>query len=236
MTDALHARLTSEPHALKVVFLSLDDLYLPHKELSALSQTNSKNAMLSGRGLPGTHDLPLGRQVLQSLREINAGKEKVVELPIYDKSQFGGKGDRARETKRVQGPLDLVIFEGQSHSACVCSESTRGSMRLGEGWMTGFYPLSEEEIQSAYANKQAPHQGSRPKEAPLGKRDLQGPFFTRHSLEDCLQVNESLKGYVEHIWPCLDCFVQIGPLDQGFTYEWRLQVRNSSTMDVNRYS
>lgn len=73
--------------------------------------------MLSGRGLPGTHDLPLGRKVLQSLSEINEGEGKTVELPIYDKSQYSGKGDRAKETKRIQGPLDLVIFEGKVLSA-----------------------------------------------------------------------------------------------------------------------
>lgn len=96
--------------------------------------------------------------------------------------------------------------------------------------MTGFYPLSEDAIKSAYSSKQAPHAGSKSQAAPLGKETLQGPFFTQHALEDCLQVNESLKGYVEHLWPCLDCFVQIGPLDQGFTYEWRLQ---ASSVAVN---
>lgn len=35
-------------------------------------------------------------------------------IPRYDKSAYGGKGDRAPKDQwqKVQGPLDLVIVEG----------------------------------------------------------------------------------------------------------------------------
>lgn len=90
--------------------------------------------------------------------------------------------------------------------------------------MTGFYPIAPSTIEEAYKTKTAPHSSARPTAPPLGKESLQGPFFTQHSMEASLQVNKLLQGYVEQIWPFLDCFVQIGPVDQGFTYEWRLQV------------
>lgn len=91
----------------------MDDLYLPHEQLTALASNNPNNGLLHGRGLPGTHDLPLGAEVLNALRHINSREGKVVQLPIYDKSQYGGLGDRSQETNEVKGPLDLVIFEGQ---------------------------------------------------------------------------------------------------------------------------
>ena len=47
-----------------------------------------------------------------------------IQIPRYDKSAYGGKGDRAKldEWATMQGPLDLVIVEG---------------------WMLGFSPVHE---------------------------------------------------------------------------------------------
>jgi D-glycerate 3-kinase len=70
------ASLTPRP---KVMVLSLDDFYLPHSAMVALAcasratavsseEENSPrpNKLLSGRGLPGTHDLPLLTSVLSN--------------------------------------------------------------------------------------------------------------------------------------------------------------------------
>jgi D-glycerate 3-kinase len=51
-------------------------------------------------------------------------------LPVFDKSLFGGAGDRSRETVQVQGPLDVVVLEG---------------------WCCGFSPLGEDEIRQRHA-------------------------------------------------------------------------------------
>lgn len=54
-------------------------------------------------------------------------------IPRYDKSAFGGLGDRMEQGKwlEVTGPLDLILFEG---------------------WMLGFRPRPDEAIKSVDPN------------------------------------------------------------------------------------
>jgi len=49
-------------------------------------------------------------------------KDSDIHIPRYDKSAYGGKGDRAQQKDwmKMDGPLDLVIVEG---------------------WMLGFQPI-----------------------------------------------------------------------------------------------
>ena len=60
------------------------------------------------------------------------GKGSVM-IPRYDKSAFGGKGDRmeADQWMAVDGPLDVILFEG---------------------WMLGFRPRSSEQVAAVDAN------------------------------------------------------------------------------------
>lgn len=53
--------------------------------------------------------------------------EVEVAVPRYDKSQHGGRGDRAPRDSwpRVQGPIDVILFEG---------------------WMLGFSPVAEADV------------------------------------------------------------------------------------------
>jgi len=62
---------------------------------------------------------------------LSAGREALI--PRYDKSAFGGRGDRMEESKwlRVEGPLDLILFEG---------------------WMLGFRAESEEHVRAVDPN------------------------------------------------------------------------------------
>jgi pantothenate kinase-related protein Tda10 len=62
------------------------------------------------RGNAATHDVALGTRTLQEL----TSAQGAVRVPRYDKSQFGGRGDRAAEEgwPQVEGPLDVVLFEG----------------------------------------------------------------------------------------------------------------------------
>ncbi|OCH86087.1 P-loop containing nucleoside triphosphate hydrolase protein [Obba rivulosa] len=111
-------------HALSVVVLSIDDLYLPHVGLVELAAAHPQNALLKGRGQPGTHDVALGTETLEKLRCINESPNAEVRIPRFDKSLFDGEGDRV-EGALVRSPVDVVIFEG---------------------WCVGFYPVDEEEI------------------------------------------------------------------------------------------
>lgn len=101
--------LSCVPYSLRVVSFSIDDIYLPHDELLALSQSNSDNKLIQHRGNPGTHEVDLGIKTLTSLL---AGKP--TSIPSYDKSKFDGQGDRVppSDWAIAQPPFDLVLFEG----------------------------------------------------------------------------------------------------------------------------
>ncbi|PPQ87439.1 hypothetical protein CVT25_008175 [Psilocybe cyanescens] len=129
---ATHLRsfLQEPPHSLRVAVLSIDDLYLPHKELVLLAASNPENILLKGRGQPGTHDVDLGVQILSALKASNG----TIELPRFDKSLYLGEGDRLPMDGTgpliLQPPqLDVVIFEG---------------------WCVGFHPISDEELLSRW--------------------------------------------------------------------------------------
>jgi D-glycerate 3-kinase len=111
------------------VSVSIDDFYLRNAEQSALAARWAGNRYLEHRGAPGTHDVALGTRVLGELSGLGPGMS--TRIVLYDKSAHAGRGDRAPENqwRRVDGPLDLVIFEG---------------------WMLGFSPLTDEELASAH--------------------------------------------------------------------------------------
>ncbi len=90
----------------RVTVISIDDLYLTHAERERLSQ--EIHPLLATRGVPGTHDVALGRKLLQGLRKLKAGQS--LEIPLFDKAI----DDRLRqeEWRQVIGPLDLILFEG----------------------------------------------------------------------------------------------------------------------------
>lgn len=132
LTTQLRDVLQTQPHNLSVAVLSLDDLYLPHSGLAALATAHPDNALLRGRGQPGTHDIPLGTEILAKLKSINAPDTDTseIELPSFDKSQFGGEGDRAPHGTVVRAPIDVVLFEG---------------------WCVGFYPIPRDDVERRWA-------------------------------------------------------------------------------------
>ncbi|CDO68851.1 hypothetical protein BN946_scf185035.g4 [Trametes cinnabarina] len=130
LTSILRDVLQGPPHNLSVAVFSLDDLYLPHEGLVKLAASYPDNALLRGRGQPGTHDVPLGTEILNKLKRINDAPGTEVELPSFDKSLFNGEGDRAPRGTVVRSPVDVVLFEG---------------------WCVGFYPVSKEEVERRYA-------------------------------------------------------------------------------------
>lgn len=189
--------LTASPHNLRLAALSLDDLYLPHKELTQLAEEFPDNKLLHGRGQPGTHDIQLGHKCLEALAKINTSRGSA-ELPVYDKSKFSGKGDRASETVRVEGPIDIVIFEG---------------------WATGFYSIPESELRSVYEQAEKD-----PANYARTRYGYDNPFFVSHDVNSLLQVNEKLKEYETLMWNYIDCFIQLKPESMSYVWKWRLEV------------
>jgi D-glycerate 3-kinase len=84
---------------------SLDDLYKPYGDRL---QLQAQDPRLVWRGPPGTHDVDLGIQVLDQLRQGTPGVE--IAIPRFDKSLHAGMGDRT-SPELVTG-IDIVLFEG----------------------------------------------------------------------------------------------------------------------------
>ncbi len=89
---------------LRCIGISIDDLY---KTYGSRQQLMAINPRLDRRGPPGTHDLDLGIQVLDQLRQ---SSQATVEIPRFDKSKYGGAGDRT--TPETITGADIILFEG----------------------------------------------------------------------------------------------------------------------------
>lgn len=85
---------------LNVAILSLDDLYLDGSRRQTLAET--VHPLLQTRGVPGTHDVALGLDVIAAL----AG-DRVVTLPRFEKAR-----DEPGAGEVHRGPADVMIFEG----------------------------------------------------------------------------------------------------------------------------
>lgn len=98
--------ILSEGFGLKVVGFSIDDLYKTRNERIELAET--VHPLLQTRGVPGTHDIALGVDLLNSLK--NSGEDTVTKIPVFDKSM-----DDRCETAVWQewiGPVDVIFLEG----------------------------------------------------------------------------------------------------------------------------
>ncbi len=83
--------------------LSLDDLYKTYGDRQILKQYDPR---LIWRGPPGTHDVELGLNLLDKVRNC----EFPVSVPRFDKSAHNGAGDRT--TPEIVANADIVLFEG----------------------------------------------------------------------------------------------------------------------------
>jgi len=91
--------------------VSFDDFYLRGEDQDEVAAAHPTNAILQVRGNAGTHDLALGKEVLEGLC---SGITGTVDVPCYDKSARSGRGDRHPRSRwtSVQTPCDVVLFEG----------------------------------------------------------------------------------------------------------------------------
>ena len=181
-------------HGLRAISVSLDDFYRTHDNLVKLRNDNPDNKLFRTRGHPGTHDEALARDFFDSFRK----GSREVRIPVFDKSQFNGEGDRTPESiwPTVSSSVDVVVFEG---------------------WCVGFQPISSEEIvqrRETAATKSVGDSASEPIHT-----------LARHELEHIQQVNEHLTRYcatfmgAEHF----DFFVQLDTDRLTNVYTWRKQ-------------
>ncbi len=83
---------------------SLDDLYKTFSDRQALQ---TQDPRLIWRGSPGTHDVTLGIETLDRLRQPSS---QTIFIPRFDKSLHHGAGDRTIP-EQVQN-MDVILFEG----------------------------------------------------------------------------------------------------------------------------
>lgn len=108
----------------RIVEFSMDDLYLGYEDQLAVTKAAAadNNFLLQGRGLPGTHELVLAKEILHDLHA-----RIPTRIPTYDKSKYQGHGDRGgwKDVDRA----DVVVFEG---------------------WFNGFEPVARELVRLRY--------------------------------------------------------------------------------------
>ncbi len=98
--------LLEHHYGLRCLILSIDDLYLTRQQ--RLQLADRVHPLLRSRGVPGTHDVMMGRELLQ--RICTADADTLLSIPRFDKA----RDDRAGEDNWPlhSGPVDVVLFEG----------------------------------------------------------------------------------------------------------------------------
>jgi D-glycerate 3-kinase len=89
---------------LRSLVISLDDYYLTKSERNELARR--VHPLLATRGVPGTHDGARLQHDLTRLRAAQSGDP--IELPRFSKAL----DDRASDTRRCEGPCEIVLLEG----------------------------------------------------------------------------------------------------------------------------
>ncbi|KAF3083959.1 hypothetical protein TWF102_000530 [Orbilia oligospora] len=186
---------------LKAKTLSLDDLYLPHEGLVAVCESNPGNRLVRTRGQPGTHDLELAKWFFEQFDQPTTG-EKL--FPIFDKSKFGGEGDRLPKSEwhrsEPREVVDVLVFEG---------------------WCMGFQAVSEIALRTAWEEARAVVAAS------TDDADIKLPIKTiaNHELEHLNFINQRLGEYNDMFmgpqhW---DYLVHLDTDDLRNVYAWRLE-------------
>ena len=105
-TLAAFLKLLLDGHGRPTAILSLDDLYLTRRERDRVAR--EVHPLLRTRGVPGTHDVKLGLETLNSLSR--GGPQSRVALPRFDKA----RDDRAprKQWDVFRGPAAFILFEG----------------------------------------------------------------------------------------------------------------------------
>lgn len=103
-TFALHVKNILKKKKLKVLLLSIDNFYLDKRERVKLSSKIS-NLFLT-RGVPGTHNLKLLKEIL---KEFKSNKKKKFKLPLFSKGH-----DDVLQSKfvNIYFPYDIFLLEG----------------------------------------------------------------------------------------------------------------------------
>ncbi|KAG8531600.1 uncharacterized protein KY384_003230 [Bacidia gigantensis] len=191
LASSLAQRLSQAPYSLPTIVFSIDDLYLSHKDQKRLAEDHPSNPLVQHRGQFSTHDISLGRSLLADLKQ---GKES--KLPSFDKSEFGGEGDRVAENQ-----WKIINTPGMQRPKIV----------ILEGWCVGFRALSDKEVLRRW------------QEATSEK--VEGTYVGRlasNTFDNISFVNQALKQY-DDLTDHMDSIIHIDAADPVFVYRWRME-------------
>ncbi|KAE8216404.1 hypothetical protein CF327_g422 [Tilletia walkeri] len=209
--------------SIRAAALSIDDLYLPHKSLLELKERHPQNGLLHGRGLPGTHDVKLGSEILSEVKRASIGtKSRSIRLPVYDKSLHDGAGDRTEEATwpalelrpRMSGSNEENSNDSKDHVPPL-------DVFLLEGWCLGFRPLPDDVVKSKYEEALRLRESRGTSLSSAFELDQPLHFTLRHSLDSLLEVNEKLRQYESEWYPHIDTFIQLWPASESPAVEER---------------
>lgn len=91
---------------LECVVISIDDLYLTRAQRTRLS--NEVHPLLKTRGVPGTHDLRLGLDLITALK--SATTTTRIAIPHFDKAR--DERSPAQHWQVHSGVVDVIVLEG----------------------------------------------------------------------------------------------------------------------------
>ncbi|KAG5301673.1 uridine/cytidine kinase [Histoplasma ohiense] len=193
LVSILRSTLSSPPCNLPTIAFSLDDIYLSHTDQQRLAALHPSNPLLQHRGQPSTHDIPLGCQIFDNLRQGLPTK-----IPAYDKSAYSGQGDRLPE---IEWEVVNDASAGQERVKVV----------IFEGWCVGFRALPEAELRRVWED--AVQLCVRD---PVGYKGRLGYV----KFEDVKMINDALRAY-DAFTDRLDAFIHLDAEDTHLVYDWR---------------
>ena len=164
---------------------------MTHELQLELAASHPSNPLIQYRGQPSTHDLSLALSLFSDLRQ-----GKLTSIPSYDKSAYGGQGDRLPKEEWVE------VNRDKRHETEVV---------IFEGWCVGFRALPREKLVREW-------------ECAVEERE-KGDYVGRlgwNKLEDVEFVNEALRRY-DQLTDQLDALIHLDAEDPMFVYEWRSQ-------------
>lgn len=86
--------------------ISIDDLYLTKTAREQLAE--KVHPLLATRGVPGTHDIPLGLALFRKLRSASPGE--TIDIPRFNKASDDRRPQQ--DWDHINGPADLILLEG----------------------------------------------------------------------------------------------------------------------------
>ncbi|RCH87287.1 hypothetical protein CU097_009473 [Rhizopus azygosporus] len=156
-------------------------------------------------------------------REQLALAQRYPENKLYQQRGQAGSHDLTLATETFKALLmnqpsvsipvyDKSLFDGQGDRLPKQDwKQVRGpfDIVLFEGWMLGFRPVEEKTLEVMYRSRQT----------------LQSV-----RLDDLKVMNENLKRYETELYPYLDLFIHLSPLDIQQVYQWRLEQEHHMKM------